>query len=304
VFGVDGKAAGSVDLPEVLARPGILRHDIVQYVHNNIAKNSRQPYAISRRTGHNVAAESWGTGRAVARIPRVGGGGTHRSGQGAYGNMCRGGRMFAPTKVFRRWHRHVNKKMRRFAIISALQASAVTPLVEARGHRIRKVAELPLVVGDSVQGIKKTKDAVEVLKKLQAYADAEKVKTSRHIRAGVGKARNRRYVTRKGPLIIFDNDEGIRQAFRNLPGVDTCVVSALNILQLAPGGHVGRFVIFTESAFKKLDSIYLKNAPRSAVKNTNITAVIRSDVVKAATRDRRKNWMRTLASKRPRLAKL
>ena len=40
-----------------------------------------------------------GTGRAVARIPRVGGGGTHRSGQAAFGNMCRGGRMFAPTKV-------------------------------------------------------------------------------------------------------------------------------------------------------------------------------------------------------------
>ena len=34
-----------------------------------------------------------GTGRAVARIPRVRGGGTHRSGQGAFGNMCRGGRL-------------------------------------------------------------------------------------------------------------------------------------------------------------------------------------------------------------------
>lgn len=32
--------------------------------------------------GHQTSAESWGTGRAVARIPRVRGGGTHRSGQG------------------------------------------------------------------------------------------------------------------------------------------------------------------------------------------------------------------------------
>ncbi len=31
--------------------------------------------------GHQTSAESWGTGRAVARIPRVRGGGTHRSGQ-------------------------------------------------------------------------------------------------------------------------------------------------------------------------------------------------------------------------------
>ena len=40
-----------------------------------------------------------GAGRAVARIPRISGGGTNRSGQGAFGNMCRKGRMFAPTKV-------------------------------------------------------------------------------------------------------------------------------------------------------------------------------------------------------------
>lgn len=37
--------------------------------------------------GHQTSAESWGTGRAVARIPRVRGGGTHRSGQGAFGNV-------------------------------------------------------------------------------------------------------------------------------------------------------------------------------------------------------------------------
>lgn len=41
-------------------------------------------------TGHQTSAESWGTGRAVARIPRVRGGGTHRSGQGAFGNVSLG----------------------------------------------------------------------------------------------------------------------------------------------------------------------------------------------------------------------
>lgn len=67
-----------------------------------------------------TSAESWGTGRAVARIPRVGGGGTQRSGQGAFGNMCRGGRMFAPTKIWRRWHRKVNINQKRYAVASAL----------------------------------------------------------------------------------------------------------------------------------------------------------------------------------------
>jgi large subunit ribosomal protein L4e len=211
--------------------------------------------------------------------------------------------MFAPTKVFRRWHRHVNKKMRRYAIISALQASAVTALVEARGHRIRNVPELPLVVQDSVQGIQKTKDAVAFLKALKAFADVEKVRNGKHIRAGKGKARNRRYVNRKGPLLIIDQDEGGWKAFRNVPGVEICRVSALNLLQLAPGGHVGRFVIFSESAFKKIDSIYLRNAPRSTVKNTNITRVIRSKEIAAVTRPTRRNWMKPLAAKRPKLMK-
>lgn len=83
--------------------------------------------------GHQTSAESWGTGRAVARIPRVRGGGTHRSGQGAFGNMCRGGRMFAPTKSWRRWHRRINVNQKRYALVSAVAASGVPALVQSKG---------------------------------------------------------------------------------------------------------------------------------------------------------------------------
>lgn len=85
-------------------------------------------------TGHQTSAESWGTGRAVARIPRVRGGGTHRSGQGAFGNMCRGGRMFAPTKTWRRWHRKVNVNQKRYAMVSAIAATGVPALVMSKGE--------------------------------------------------------------------------------------------------------------------------------------------------------------------------
>jgi ribosomal protein L4 len=57
-------------------------------------------------------------GRAVARIPRVSGGGTHRAGQAAFGNMCRSGRMFAPTKVWRKWHQKINLGQKYVLIIS------------------------------------------------------------------------------------------------------------------------------------------------------------------------------------------
>ena len=43
-------------------------------------KNRRQAHGVYRKAGMEHAAESWGTGRAVARIPRIGGSGTSRSG--------------------------------------------------------------------------------------------------------------------------------------------------------------------------------------------------------------------------------
>merc|ERR1719253_2114100 len=109
--------------------------------------------------GHGHSAHSWGTGRAVSRIPRVSGGGTSRAGQAAFGNMCRKGRMFAPTKTWRKWHRKINTNQKRYAVVSALAASALPALVMARGHRIEDVPEFPLVINNSVESITKTKDA-------------------------------------------------------------------------------------------------------------------------------------------------
>lgn len=125
--------------------------------------------------GHQTSAESWGTGRAVARIPRVRGGGTHRSGQGAFGNMCRGGRMFAPTKPWRRWHRRINVNQRRYALVSAVAASGVPALVLSKGHVVDQIPELPLVVSDKVQELTKTKQAVSFLRRVKAWGDIQKV---------------------------------------------------------------------------------------------------------------------------------
>merc|ERR1712043_135856 len=130
VYNEQGEVCGQVTLPAVFKAP--IRNDIVHFVHSNIAKNSRQPYAVHKHAGHQTSAESWGTGRAVARIPRVRGGGTHRSGQGAFGNMCRGGRMFAPTKTWRKWHHRINQKQRRYAMCSAIAATGVPALVMAK----------------------------------------------------------------------------------------------------------------------------------------------------------------------------
>lgn len=289
------KTGKSIAMPAIFSAP--IRTDIVQFVHTNIRKNKRQPYAVSKLAGHQTSAESWGTGRAVARIPRVRGGGTHRSGQGAFGNMCRGGRRFAPTRVWRRWHRKINRNQRRFAIVSAVAATAVPAIVAARGHRIENVAEFPLVVSDKVQELSKTQQAVRFLRQIRAWKDVERVYKSKGLRAGKGKMRDRRRVKALGPVVIYSRDSGLTRAFRNIPGVETINVEKLGLLRLAPGGHIGRFCIWTEGAFRKLNKLYgtwTKKAelkrdfvlPQPTMSNTDLTRILKSEEVSKAIRPR------------------
>ena len=66
-----------------------------------------------------------------------------------------------------------------------------------------------------------------------AYTDVQKAAESKNLRRGKGKMRNRRYVMRRGPLVIFKNEgAGLQQAMRNIPGVDLCHVERLNLLQV------------------------------------------------------------------------
>jgi large subunit ribosomal protein L4e len=164
--------------------------------------------------------------------------------------------MFAPTKTWRKWHVKINVNQRRFAVVSALAASALPSLVLARGHRIEQVKEVPLVVSSDIEAFTKTREAVAFLKTTTAYEDVVKVSNSRKLRAGKGKIRGRRHRQRRGPLIVYNEDKGIVKAFRNIPGVEISSVKALNLLQLAPGGHVGRFIIWTQSAFELLDEVF------------------------------------------------
>ncbi|XP_076678124.1 ribosomal protein L4 isoform X1 [Andrena cerasifolii] len=298
----------TISLPAVFKAP--IRPDVVNFVHQQVSKNSRQPYCVSKEAGHQTSAESWGTGRAVARIPRVRGGGTHRSGQGAFGNMCRGGRMFAPTKPWRRWHRKINVNQKRYALVSAIAASGVPALVQSKGHMIQEVPEFPLVVSDKIQEYNKTKQAVIFLRRMKAWNDIQKVYKSQRFRAGKGKMRNRRRIQRRGPLIVYGQDQGIRKAFRNIPGVDLMNINKMNLLKLAPGGHVGRFVIWTKSAFEKLDALYgtwrkesqLKagyNLPFPKMANTDLSRLLKSDEIRKVLRAPRHRVVRSVKKLNP-----
>jgi large subunit ribosomal protein L4e len=293
IIGKDGAPTGATHaIPAVFTAP--IRPDIVQQVHTGMAKNKRQPYSVSEKAGHQTSAESWGTGRAVARIPRVSGGGTHRAGQAAFGNMCRSGRMFAPTKVWRRWHVKVNQGQKRYAVCSALAASAAAPLLLARGHQIMSIPEVPLVVDSELfegAAFARTAASLGLLKAVGAGPDLERVKGSKKLRAGKGKLRGRRHRQRRGPLVVYDAEvdgKELVKGFRNIPGVETCPVDALNLLQLAPGGHLGRFIVWTSAAIKQLDAVYDSKkgfvVPPNVVSQSDLTRLINSSEIQSIIR--------------------
>jgi len=208
--------------------------------------------------------------------------------------------MFGPTKTWRRWHRRINLNQRRYAVASSLAASSVPALVMARGHRIDRVPEIPLVIDSKTIGaIDKTKKALALLKSVNAIRDVDRVKHSRRLRTGKGKMRNRRHVQRRGPLIIFKERSPLVHAFRNLPGVEVANVNRLNLLQLAPGGHLGRFIIWTRDAFEHLDQVFgtyrsgsrLKkgfNLPRSLMTNPDFQRLVSSEEIQSHLRPRHK----------------
>jgi len=214
--------------------------------------------------------------------------------------MCRGGRMFNPTTTWRRWHRKVNLTQRRHAVASAIAASAVPSLVLARGHRVNNVPEIPLIV-DSFTGFDKTKKLVDRLNALGLGEELQKVKDSRKVRPGQGKYRNRRYRIKKGPLVIYDNnDQTVVNPARGIQGVELCHVDRLNVLQLAPGGHLGRLIIWTRSAFNRLNHIFgTYDQPavgkkgyvleRPTLQNANLARIINSNEVQSVVRAKQAN---------------
>ncbi|KAG5550005.1 hypothetical protein RHGRI_015090 [Rhododendron griersonianum] len=123
--------------------------------------------------------------------------------------------------------------------------------------------------------------------------------------------RNRRYISRKGPLIVYGTEGSkLVKAFRNIPGVEVVNVERLNLLKLAPGGHLGRFVIWTKSAFEKLDSIYgsvdkvseKKRGyllPRAKMLNADLPRIINSDEVQSVVRPIKKDVKRAPMKKNP-----
>ncbi len=250
IFNLEGKAIGKIELPPVFGTP--LRPDVIKRAVLAIQSTRFQPQGRDPMAGKRTTAESRGTGLGTARIPRQ----KNPGGKAAFAPGTVHGRAGHPPTSEKRIVKKIPRKERRLALRSAIAATASKELVTSRGHSIEDVPEIPLIVSDDLEKLKKTKEVEEALIRLGVLSDIYRVKESRKIRPGKGKRRGRKMKQAVGPLLVVAENKGIMEAAQNIPGVDIAVVANLNAELLAPGARPGRLTIWTTGAIGKLDQLY------------------------------------------------
>lgn len=250
VLSLTGEETRKIPLPPIFKTP--VRLDLVKKAVLAVQSHSFQPQGRDPMAGKRTSAKSRGVGLGIARIPRVKGSGSPKSGQAGFAPGTVGGRVAHPPKTEKTIVRGINIKERKLGIRSAIAATAQKELVERRGHKVEMVASLPLVVEDKIEELKTTKSVADVLVALGLGRELERVARSRKIRGGKGKMRGRGVKLGKGPLLVVSEDRGVRRAASNLPGVEVAKVTGLNAELLAPGAHLGRLALWSESAMGKL----------------------------------------------------
>ncbi len=247
IYDLQGKPVGEVTLPRVFnteIRPDVIKRAVIAIQSHRIQPQGRDEYAGKRTT-----AESWGVGRGMSRVPRL------DSGRAAFAPSTVGGRRTHPPRSEKKIWKKIPKKEKRLALYSAIASTGVREIVQSRGHIIDDVPELPLIVTDEIEGLKRTRDVVDVLFNLGLGPDLYRVKEKVKVRAGRGKMRGRRKKVPVGPLIVVSKNNGILEAARNIPGVDAVTVDDLNVELLAPGTHPGRLTLWSASSIERLKEL-------------------------------------------------
>lgn len=240
---LDGGDAGEVDLPDVFTTQ--FRPDLIKRAVTAARANRRQAYGADEFAGLRTPAESMGSGRGMAHVPR-------QNGQARRVPQAVKGRPAHPPKAEKDRSLDMNDKERKLAVRSAIAATTDAELVAERGHRFDDDLELPLVVSDEFEDLVKTRDVVSFLEAVGAHDDVDRADDGKSVRAGRGTSRGRKYQEPKS--ILFVTSEEPSKAARNLAGVDVATAANVSAEDLAPGTAPGRLTVWTESALEEVAS--------------------------------------------------
>ncbi|PIU22322.1 MAG: 50S ribosomal protein L4 [Candidatus Diapherotrites archaeon CG08_land_8_20_14_0_20_30_16] len=260
IYNLEGAVTSKTKLPKVFEtpyRPRIIERAVLA------AESARiQPKGPSHSSGRNTTAVYIGRrsrpnslmNKGIARKPRTKNRphlveGTVKGIPGVVG-----GPRAHPPKPGAIAKEEINKKERILALKSAIGALTNKELVEKRGHNFNKDLTLPVVCVEEVEKISKTKQVLSFLKKLGLDTDIERAKNRKNIRAGKGKARNRKYKRAKSVLFVISKEKlPLQKSARNLEGVDVVALKNLSTRDLCPGGRAARLTVFSKSAIESLD---------------------------------------------------
>ncbi|ESP88893.1 50S ribosomal protein L4 [Candidatus Halobonum tyrrellensis] len=234
---LNGEEGEEVNLPDVFEtqyRPDLIRRAVVA-----AQANRKQAYGADEYAGLRTPAESPGSGRGMAHVPR-------QNGQARRVPQTVKGRKAHPPKAEKDQGKDINDKERKLAVRSAIAATTDAERVAERGHQFDEELDLPLVVSDEFEGLVKTREVVDFLEAIGVHADVERADEGRSVRAGQGTTRGRKYKQPKSLLFVTSDEPS--KAARNLAGVDVTTGAEVNAEDLAPGTHPGRLTVFTESA--------------------------------------------------------
>jgi large subunit ribosomal protein L4e len=252
VYDLDGNKKNLVEIPQIFnVKP---RKDLIQLASEVSFSKNKQVQGRDKRAGLRNTAKGWGTGHGMSRTPRIKGSGFPTSRNAGRVPFAKGGRRAHPIKTEKIIEKKINKKINKLSIISAISASGDLEWVKKRGHLIKNIPEIPLVIDDKIQTVKKTNFLFTILTELGLAEDLFRAKKGKKTRAGKGKRRGRKYKNKKSVLIVIKEDFGVIKASRNIPGLDIMKIKNLSVAHLAPGGLPGRLILWTQSAFNDLQT--------------------------------------------------
>jgi len=254
VLAINGKKDGDIELPNVFETE--INQTLIHKAYINLESHGFQKHSTKPTAGMNVVADSNDppTGRGVARIAKIKGGGGGRAGQAGEVASTRGGRQAHPPKANKVIYKKLNKKENKLALCSAIAATASKELVEKRGHKVDGIDSFPMIISDDIEKISKTSELIKVLDDLKITQDVKRLE-NRKRRTGKVALRGRVSKIGKSVLFVVSKGTSIVKAANSIPGVEVCPAKDISVLDLAPGGNLIRLTVFSKKAIEEIAEI-------------------------------------------------
>lgn len=253
LYDTAGKKKTEIELPSFFSTS--IREDLVMKALEAQKFSERQPYAPYAEAGKRHSASGiishrrhkWKGhyGKGISRLPRkiMWRRGTQFYWIGAEVANTRGGRRAHPPQGIWRY-RKINRKEQAHAFASALAATASPSLVSKRYTSLSSpLSSIPAVIEHLPM---KAKDMRAALTAIFGTDLISLIFKQRHVRAGRGKLRGRKYKTNAALLLVTGNSEVLKQSI-----IESRQAGKLQITDLYP---LGRLTLYTQQALKELQA--------------------------------------------------